>query len=166
MIKRPWGSVKVLVLQFMFNKTNSTRSWKSQIGQFCTCIFLFRNHCSNFLFIAKQKKVFKKISCITPETIFKANSLESFNVNRHSDPNVPSDKRMGHQGLLCYTEAITIDAEAFVAISDNDTPVAHQPIQGDALKFSTQISSFQFFSIEWMGKLMVWVYLTCVGCSQ
>ena len=52
---------------------------------------------------------------------------------------------MGHRGLLCNTEAITIDTEAFVAIPDNSTPVAHQPIQGDALKFSTQNSSFQFF---------------------
>ena len=73
---------------------------------------------------------------------------------------------MGHRGLLCNTEAITIDTEAFVAIPDNGTPVAHQTIQGISLKFSTQISSFQFFSVQWMGTLMVWASLTCAECFQ
>ena len=55
---------------------------------------------------------------------------------------------MGHLRPLCNKEAITTVSGAFVAILGNGSPVAHQNILRNVLKFAAQTSSFSILQLS------------------
>ena len=55
---------------------------------------------------------------------------------------------MGHLRPLCNEEAIRIVSGAFVAIIGNGSPVAHQIILGNVLRFVAQTSSLSILQLN------------------